>query len=104
MDSHEISSLQYLNLENHNTRLLVSTSWDSSLQIFDEELSEASHLLRIAAGGHGREDICVMTVSLDLGLIATGSCVGVIAVKYSWLLQITLYRYGISNHVKLKVT
>lgn len=31
MDSHEISSLHYLHLDNHNTCVLVTSSWDSAL-------------------------------------------------------------------------
>lgn len=81
MDSHEISSLTFLNLENHNTNLLCSSSWDSSMKIFDEEIPDESHLLRHSAGGHSKEDVCCMTVSPDLSMIATGSCSGIIAVS-----------------------
>ena len=31
MDSHEVSNVHFLNLENHNSTLLVSSSWDSQL-------------------------------------------------------------------------
>jgi WD40 repeat protein len=48
--------------------------------VFDEEVPEESHLLRHSVGGHVKEDICCLTVSTDLSLIATGSCSGIIAV------------------------
>jgi len=60
--------------------LLCTGSWDSSLKIFDEELPDESHLLRHSVGGHVKEDICILTVSPDLSLIATGSSSGIIAV------------------------
>jgi len=53
---------------------------DSSLKVYDEEISESSHLLRQAVGGHQREDVSQLAVSIELGLIATGSCSGIIAV------------------------
>ena len=37
-------------------------------------------MLRIAVGGHGKEDISCMSVCEDLALIATGSISGIIAV------------------------
>jgi hypothetical protein len=86
MDSHEISALHFLHLENHQCELLVTSSWDSSLQIFDEgEQPDESRVLRLAVGGHGKEDISCMTVSTDLALIATGSVSGIIAVKLNVL-------------------
>jgi hypothetical protein len=61
---------------------LVTSSWDSSLKIFDEEVPEESKLLRHSVGGHIKEDICCMEVNTDLSLIATGSCSGIIAVSF----------------------
>jgi len=86
MDSHEISSVQFIHLRNHQCQLLVTSSWDSSLQIFDEgEQPEESRILRMAVGGHGKEDISCLAVSADLALIATGSVSGIIAVTFSIL-------------------
>lgn len=81
MDSHEISTLKFLHLENRGVQLLVSSSWNSSLQVFDEEQPDESQLLRLSVGGQGKEDICCMAVSPDLCMIATGSCSGIIAVS-----------------------
>jgi WD40 repeat protein len=58
---------------------LISSAWDSSLKAYDEEIPESSTLLRHSIGGHLREDICAMSVSVELSLIATGSCSGIIA-------------------------
>lgn len=87
MDSHEISALSFLHLENHSVQLLVTSSWDSKLQIYDEgELPDESHLLRVSVGGHGKEDISCMSVCDDLALIATGSISGIIAVSLNLFL------------------
>ena len=60
----------------------MSAAWDSALQIFDEEQPDESCLLRVSVGGHGKEDICCMSVSPDLNLIATGSCSGIVVVSF----------------------
>lgn len=84
MDSHEISAVKFLHLQNHQCQLLVSAAWDSALQIFDEgEQPEESRVLRMAVGGHGREDISCLAVDTDLALIATGSVSGIVAVMPS---------------------
>jgi hypothetical protein len=62
-DSHEISKLSFHDFERHGTQLLLSSSWDSSLKIYDEENPDASNILRHTVGGHDKEDICIMDVS-----------------------------------------
>ena len=59
----------------------MTTGWDSSLKVYDEEVPEDSKILRHTVGGHIKEDICIMEVNIDMSLIATGSCSGLIAVN-----------------------
>ena len=49
------------------------------MKIYDEEVPEESHMLRHSVGGHGKEDISALAICVDLALIATGSCSGIIA-------------------------
>ena len=58
--------------------MVVSTSWDSSLQVYDEDSD--SRLLRKSTGGHGDEDISCLEISNHLSLIATGSGAGSVVV------------------------
>lgn len=81
MDSHEISHLQFINIEKHSSQLLIASSWDSSLKVFDEEIPDSSLLLRHSVGGHIKEDISCTAVCTDLSLVATGSCSGIVAVS-----------------------
>jgi WD40 repeat protein len=63
-------------------KVLLTTSWDSILNIYDEEQPEDSKRLRTSVGAHFEEDITCMGFSSYLSLIATGSSHGSIAVSY----------------------
>lgn len=76
--SKEVSELSFRSFG--EWRMLVASSWDSSLMTYDEENPEESQLLRTSIGGHLDEDIIALTVSDHLSLIATGSSCGSIAI------------------------
>lgn len=80
--SKEVSNLKFISIDTSyfgNVKMLVTTSWDSSLQVYDESESD-SRLLRKAIGGCGQEDILCLEVSEHLSLIATGSSGGSVVV------------------------
>jgi WD40 repeat protein len=60
--------------------MLLSTSWDSSLKVFDEEDADETQLLRKSIGGHFKDDISALAFSDHLSLITTGSRSGIICV------------------------
>ena len=72
----EISQLIYSTEE----KLLISSSWDSTIRIYDESDTQETMLLRIMAGGHCDSDISALDYSSYLSLIASGSGNGVVAV------------------------
>jgi WD40 repeat protein len=80
--SKEVSQLEFISFgpkENEDFKMLVTTSWDSALQVYNEE-DEDSRLLRKSIGGHGEEDIICLEISNHLSLIATGSSAGSVVV------------------------
>lgn len=72
----EISHLIYSNEE----KLLISSSWDSTIKIYDETDPQESQLLRIMSGGHLESDIGALDYSSHLSLIASGSGNSIISV------------------------
>lgn len=60
--------------------MLLSTTWDSYLRLYDEEDPDESTLLRKAFGGHFRDDISALDFSEHLSLVATGSRSGIICI------------------------
>ncbi len=72
----EISHLIYSNEE----KLLISSSWDSTIKIYDETDPQESQLLRIMSGGHLDSDIAALDYSSHLSLIASGSGNSIISV------------------------
>ena len=82
--SKEISSLYYYNDEVNNNLLLISTSYDSLINIYDEQNSEETEQLRTIRGGHtisGKiNEITCLAFSKTLNLFATGSSENLIVV------------------------
>ena len=72
----EISALCFANFDDFY--LLVSTSWDSTLKVYDEEDPEESLMLRKSIGGHFKDDISSLAFCEHLSLMATGSRSGII--------------------------
>ena len=60
--------------------MLLTTSWDSSIKVYDEEDPDDTYLLRKSIGGHFKDDISAMAFSDYLSLIATGSRSGIICI------------------------
>lgn len=60
--------------------MLISTSWDSQLKVYDEEDPEESFLLRKSIGGHFKDDISALSFSDHLSLVATGSRSGIVCI------------------------
>lgn len=75
----EISGMIYQPIDEF--KVLLTTSWDSELTIFDEEIPEESSRLRRSIGAHFEDDISSLGMSVFHSLIATGSTGGVIAVR-----------------------
>lgn len=76
--SKEVNQLNFMSTSQGN-KILVSTTWDAQLSVYDEDEDE-SQLLRQSVGGHGGEDIQCLTVSDHLALVATGSSSGSVVV------------------------
>ena len=76
--------------------MLVTTSWDSSLHVYDEDEPQ-SWLLRTSKGGHAGEDIQCLTVSDHLSLVATGSSCGSVAV---WDFEMSKIEAMLLGHYK----
>ena len=82
--SKEISSLYYYNDETNDNLLLISTAYDSLINIYDEQNSEETEQLRTIRGGHtiaGKvNEITCLAFSQTLNLFATGSSENLIVV------------------------
>eukprot|EP00347_Sterkiella_histriomuscorum_P016786 403351858 len=74
----EISNLEFVNF-NENL-MLLSTTWDSKLKVFDEEDPDETFMLRKSTGGHFKDDISALAFNDHLSLIATGSRSGIICI------------------------
>lgn len=72
----EISALFFCN----DDKILISSSWDSTIMLFDMKDIEGVGLLRTLRGGHQESDITCVTYSPYLSLIASGSSNGIVAV------------------------
>jgi WD40 repeat protein len=75
-ENNEISYMLYLS----DDKLLLTSSWDSTIRIYDEQEPEESSLLRIMSGAHRDSDIITMDYSSHLSLLASGSANGMIAI------------------------
>jgi len=71
----EVSGLVYCN----EHKILISASWDRTIRVHDDELSDAGVLLRWMSGGHAA-DITSLAYSYQTSLIASGSSDSVIQV------------------------
>ena len=80
----DISSLYYYYDDTKENLLLISTGFDSLINIYDEENSEETELLRTIKGGHtlsGKvNEITTLAFSKTLNLFATGSSENLIVV------------------------
>lgn len=86
--SSEITSMNFLNLVGNS--ILITSTWDSSIKVYDEDDPEESVMLREAKGAIQSEELSkeydwmriITTLAFDehLGLIATGSNLGKIAI------------------------
>ena len=74
--SGEISHVRFVSED----KLLISTSWDSSMNVYDEYEPEESVKLRCLSGAHAGSAIMSFAFSAHLSLVATGSSNGIIAV------------------------
>eukprot|EP01022_Parablepharisma_sp_SALTPOND_P033267 TRINITY_DN88388_c0_g1_i1.p1 TRINITY_DN88388_c0_g1~~TRINITY_DN88388_c0_g1_i1.p1 ORF type:complete len:1327 (-),score=132.42 TRINITY_DN88388_c0_g1_i1:797-4777(-) len=72
----EISGLHFVKQDN----LLISTSFDSTINVYDEEYPEIAPRLRQLSGGHLGAAVTCLSYSPHLGLIATGCANGAITV------------------------
>jgi len=54
-----VSSLLYLQTE----KLLICSSWDSTIRIFDEENNEESNEIKVLYGGHEDSEILCLAYS-----------------------------------------
>ena len=72
----EISALYFC----VDDKILIASSWDSSIMIYDMKDVEEVSLLRVLKGGHQGSDITCITYSSYLSLIASGSSNGIVAV------------------------
>ena len=82
--SKDISSLYYFYDDSQENLLLISTGFDSLINIYDEENSEETEQLRTIKGGHtlsGKaNEITTLAFSKTLNLFATGSSENLIVV------------------------
>ena len=82
--SKEVSSLYYYHDETNENLLLISTAYDSLINIYDEQDSEETEQLRTIRGGHtiaGKvNEITCLAFSNTLNLFATGSSENLIVV------------------------
>lgn len=60
--------------------MLLTTTWDSNLRVYDEEDPEETFMLRKSTGGHFKDDISSLDFNAHLSLIATGSRSGIVCV------------------------
>lgn len=72
----EISALFFCNED----KILIASSWDSSIMVYDMKDIEEVNLLRVMKGGHAGSDITCITYSPYLSLIASGSSNGIVSV------------------------
>ncbi|OMJ82114.1 hypothetical protein SteCoe_17280 [Stentor coeruleus] len=72
----EISALYFCT----DDKILISSSWDSSIMVYDMKDIEEVSLLRVMKGGHQGSDITCITYSPYLSLIASGSSNGIVAI------------------------
>ena len=66
-ETNEISQMFYQSSE----KLLITSSWDSTIRIYDEGEPDESNLLRVLSGGHQDAEIIAMTYSEHLSLLAS---------------------------------
>ena len=105
--SSEVTSLYFTIMMGSN--LLISSSWNSAIKIYDEDDTEESILLREAYGGINSDMISkeddwmkiITSLAFDehLGLVATGSNVGKIAVWDIENLKIEAFMAGNSKDI-----
>jgi len=74
----EISQLEFVNFD--DLLMLLTTSWDSKLRVYDEEDPDETQMLRKSKGGHFNDDISALAFDAHLSLVATGSRSGVVCV------------------------
>ena len=72
----EISDLKFC-IED---KLLISSSWDSKLRIYDQQDPESTPRLRTLSGGHRGYDISCLAYSEHYSLVASGSTNGIVAI------------------------
>ncbi|OMJ89930.1 hypothetical protein SteCoe_7819 [Stentor coeruleus] len=72
----EISALHFCT----DDKILIASSWDSSIMVYDMKDIEEVALLRVMKGGHQGSDITCITYSPYLSLIASGSSNGIVAI------------------------
>ena len=74
----EISNLEFVAFKDY--LMLLSTTWDSKLKVYDEEDPDETFMLRQSIGGHFKDDISALSFDDHLSLIATGSRSGIVCV------------------------
>ncbi len=72
----EISNLEFVHFDDY--LMLLATSWDSHLKVYDEEDPDETLMLRKSTGGHFKDDISALAFNSHLSLVATGSRSGII--------------------------
>lgn len=72
----EISALYFCNED----KILIASSWDSTIMVYDLMDLEEANLLRMMKGGHAGSDITCIAYSPYLSMIASGSSNGIVSV------------------------
>ena len=72
----DIYCVKYL----HEDKLLLVSSSDSTIRIYDENDADSSKLIKVLSGGHNESEILSLEVSLNMGIIASGSANGLLSI------------------------
>lgn len=78
-------------------KMLVVSTWDSSLRIFDENDPDSSAVLRVMRGGHQGSNITAITYSPLFSLVASGASNGLVSV---WDFELGKIEAALVGHTK----
>jgi WD40 repeat protein len=89
----EISGLHFCNED----KLLIVSSWDSTIQVYDQADPEQAPRLRLMTGGHQESDITCLTYSSHLSLLASGSTNGIVSI---WDFELAKLEAACLGHIR----
>jgi len=75
-ECNDIYSVKYLSED----KLLLVASSDSTIRMYDENDADSSELIKVLSGGHNESEILSLEVSLNMGIIGSGSANGLLSV------------------------